>query len=115
MLQFVVHLILSAALLMIVANFVSGFRIESWGAAIFAALVLGLVNAVVRPLLVLLTLPLTIVTLGLFLVVINAFMLQIAAALVPGFRIDGFGPALIATVVLTLLGVAINSLLGPSA
>ncbi len=114
MLTFLVHLVLSAALLVMVANLVSGFVIHGWGAALMAALILGLVNAVVRPVLVILTLPLTIVTFGLFLVVINALMLQLAAALVPGFRIEGFGAAFIASVLLALLGVAVDALLGPT-
>ena len=114
MLPFLVHLVLSAALLLIVANLISGFTVDSWGAALLAALILGVVNALVRPLLVVLTLPLTIVTFGLFLVVINAFMLQLAAALVPGFHISGFGPALIATILLALLGIAVAALLGPA-
>src|SRR6476646_9369699 len=100
MLLFLVHLVLSASLLVIVANLVSGFTVDSWGSALWAALILGLVNAIVRPILVVLTLPLTIVTFGLFLVVINALMLQLAAAIVPGFRIAGFGPAFIGTVLL---------------
>jgi putative membrane protein len=114
MLTFLVHLVLSAALLVMVANLVSGFVIDGWSAALWAALILGLVNAVVRPVLVILTFPLTIVTFGLFLVVINALMLQLAAALVPGFRIEGFGPAFIASLLLALLGIAIDMLLGPS-
>lgn len=115
MLTFIVHMVLSAALLVVVANSVSGVVIEGWGAALLAALMLGLVNAIVRPLLVLLTLPLTIVTFGLFLVVVNALMLQLAAALVPGFRIEGFGAALIGTVLLALLGIAVDAVLGPAA
>jgi putative membrane protein len=114
MLTFVIHLVLSAALLLIVANLVSGIIIDGWGAALLAALILGVVNAVVRPVLVILTLPLTIVTFGLFLVVINAFMLQLVAALVPGFRIEGFGAAFLGAVLFALLGMAVDALLGPT-
>ena len=73
-----------------------------------AALVLGLLNAIVRPILFLLTLPLTIVTLGLFLLVLNALMLELTAAIVPGFFIDGFGWAIVAAIVLALVSVVTN-------
>jgi len=73
-----------------------------------AALVLGLLNAVVRPLLVVLTLPLTVVTLGLFLIVLNAIMLELTAALVDGFAIDGFGWAIVAAVILGLISLVTN-------
>ncbi len=112
MLEFVAHLFISAALLLVVANVVSGVQVESWGAAIIAALLLGVVNAIVRPLLVLFTLPLTILTLGLFLLVINALCLQLAGALTPGVKIAGFGPALIGSLLLTLLNLAVGALLG---
>jgi putative membrane protein len=73
-----------------------------------AALVLGLLNAIVRPILFLLTLPLTIVTLGLFLFVLNALILEITAAIVPGFTVDGFGWALIGAVVLAAISLVTN-------
>jgi len=113
MFAFLVHLILTAALLLVVARVVNGVQVQGWGPALLAALLLGLVNAIVRPLMVFLTLPLTIITLGLFLFVINALMLWLTAALVPGFRIAGFGPALLASLLLTLLNVLIGMLIGP--
>lgn len=73
-----------------------------------AALVLGLLNAVVRPVLFLLTLPLTILTLGLFLIVLNAIMLEITAAVVPGFAIDSFGWAMIGAIVLAIVSLVTN-------
>jgi putative membrane protein len=91
---------------------VSGVQIDYWGSAIIGALVLGVVNAIIRPLLVFLTLPLTIVTLGLFLLVINALCLQLAGALTPGVKIAGFGPALIGSLLLTLLNLGVSALLG---
>jgi len=115
MTAFLVHLLLSAGLLLIVANMISGFVVNGWGAALLAALMLGVVNAIVRPVLVVLTLPLTIVTFGVFLVVVNALMLQLAAILVPGFRIDGFGPAFLGAILLALLGMAVDAMLGPAA
>jgi len=88
--------------------------INSFGYALIAALVLGLLNVLVRPLLVLLTLPVTVLTLGLFLFVINALMFWAAAGLLDGFRVDGFGAALIGSVIYsiasTIIDVAIEHL-----
>jgi putative membrane protein len=113
MTQFLAHLFISAALLLLVANLVRGIQVEGWGSAILGALALGLVNAFVRPLMILLTLPLTIVTFGLFLLVVNALMLWLVAALVPGLRVQGFGPALLGSLLLTLLNLGIATLTAP--
>jgi putative membrane protein len=113
MLLFLAHLLLTAALLLLVANLVSGVDVSGWGPAFLGALVLGLVNAFVRPLMVLLTLPLTILTFGLFLLVVNALMLWLVAALVPGIRVQGFAPALLGSLLLTLLNLGVASLIGP--
>jgi putative membrane protein len=112
MMGFLLHLILTAALILLVANLVRGIEVGGWGTALLAALVLGLVNAVVRPLMVFLTFPLTIVTLGLFLFVINALMLLLVSALVPGMRVQGFGPALVGSFLLTVLNILIAFFLG---
>jgi putative membrane protein len=109
---FAIHLLISAALLLVVANVVTGITVQDWGAAILAALVLGIVNALVRPLIVLLTLPLTIVTLGLFLFVVNALMLELAAALVPGFKVASFGAALLGSLLLSVLSAGVAMLVG---
>ena len=111
MVLFLVHLILTAALLLLVSNLVRGVHVQGWGSALIGALVLGFVNAVVRPLMVLLTLPFTILTFGLFLLVVNAFMLWLVAALVPGIRVQGFGSALLGSLVLTLLNLAVELLI----
>lgn len=111
MLAFLTHLIVTAALLLLVANFVRGVQVQGWGSALIGALVLGFVNAVVRPLMVFLTLPFTILTFGLFLLVINALMLWLVAALVPGIRIQGFGPAFLGSLVLTLLNLVVEAIL----
>jgi len=95
MLVFLEHLILTAALLLLVSNLVSGVHVRGWRSALIGAIVLGFVNAVVRPLMVLLTLPFTILTFGLFLLVVNALMLWLVAALVPGIRVQGIGSALL--------------------
>ena len=111
--DFFAHLIVSAALLLLVANAVSGIEVRGALSAVLAALVLGLVNAVVRPLAVLLTLPLTVVTFGLFLLILNGVMLKLAAALVPGFRIRGFMPAVWGSLLLTLLNLLVDAFMGP--
>ena len=113
MVEFLIHLLVTSALLLLVANLVRGVEIESWGSAFIVALVLGLVNGVVRPLMVLLTLPLTLLTFGLFLLVINALMLQLSAAMVPGVRIRGFGPALFGSLLLTVLNLVVSLVFGP--
>jgi putative membrane protein len=111
-LAFLAHWILTAALLLLVARLVQGVDVRGWGPALIGALVLGLVNAIVRPIMVFLTLPLTILTLGLFLLVINALMLWLVAALVPGIRVRGFVPALLGSLLLTVLNVVIAAVLG---
>ncbi|MDB5372807.1 MAG: phage holin family protein [Belnapia sp.] len=85
---------------------VPGIEVRGLLRLLLAALVFGLVNAVVRPVLVLLSLPLTIVTLGLFLLVVNAAMLGLTALLLPGFRVDGFGAALLGAIVVSVVSWA---------
>ena len=109
--MFLEHLIVTAALLLLVSNLVRGVHVQGLGSALVGALVLGFVNAVVRPLMVLLTLPFTILTFGLFLLVVNALMLWLMAALVPGIRIQGFEAALLGSLVLTLLNLAVELLI----
>lgn len=111
---FLTHLILTAALLLVVANLVAGIEVDGWGPAVLGALVLGLANALVRPLMILLTLPLTALTFGLFLLVINGLMLQMTAALTPGLRVSGCGSAILGSIVLSLLNFGIAVLLGPA-
>jgi len=111
---FLAHLILTSALLLIVANLVAGVEVDGWGPAFLGALVLGLANALVRPLMVLLTLPLTALTFGLFLLVINGVMLQLTAALTPGLRVRGCGSAILGSIVLSLLNFGVALLLGPA-
>ena len=113
-LDFFAHLIVTAALLLLVANAVRGVRIKGALSAVLAALALGLVNAIVRPVAVLLTLPVTLVTFGLFLLVVNGLMLKLTAAVVPGFRIRGLMPAIWGSLVLTLLNLLIDGFLGPA-
>ncbi|WP_309625859.1 phage holin family protein [Methylibium sp.] len=102
---------LLAAALLLVAHLYPGVTVQSFGAAMVAALVLGLLNAIVRPLLVLLTLPVTVLTLGLFLFVINALMFYWAAQLLPGLAVNGFVAALIGSLIYSLCGLVIDAAL----
>jgi putative membrane protein len=101
-------LLLSAALLL-VAQVYGGVAVAGFGAALFASLVLGLLNTLVRPLLVLLTLPVTLLTLGLFLFVINAAMFWAAASVLSGFQVASFGAALVGSVIYSLFGMVIDT------
>lgn len=112
MIKLLVKWLLSATALLFVAYVYSGVEVKSFTAALIAALVIGLLNAVVRPILVVLTLPVTVVTLGLFLFVINALMFWAAAGVLDGFQVRGFGAALIGSLIYTLMGVVIESALG---
>ena len=97
--------LLNTIALFIVATVVPGFHYQSLVTLAIAALILGLLNAIVRPILFLLTLPITIVTLGLFLIVLNAAMLELTAWLVSGFRIESFGWACVGALVLALISL----------
>ena len=103
--------LLSAAALMITAYLVPGFEIKSFGAALLTAVVLGLLNAVLWPVLVLLTLPINVLTLGLFSFVISAAVLKLTAWVVSDLKIDGWGPAILGAVVLALINAVGRSLL----
>lgn len=111
MLKIVVRWLLLAAALLLVAHLYSGVTVRDFSAALGVALVLGLLNAVVRPLLVLLTLPATILTLGLFLFVINATMFYSAAWLLDGLQVAGFGAALIGSLIYSVAGLVIDAAL----
>ncbi|HVR38989.1 MAG TPA: phage holin family protein [Thermoanaerobaculia bacterium] len=101
---------LNTLALLIVVKIVPHFHYRSLLTLAIAALVLGLLNAIVRPFLVVLTLPVTVVTVGLFLLVINAIMLELTAMFVPGFSIDSFKWALVGAIVLTLISIITNRL-----
>jgi putative membrane protein len=106
--KIIVRWLLLAAALLLVANLYSGVVVASFGSALIAAFVLGLLNTLVRPLLVLLTLPVTVITLGLFLFVINALMFWAAAYVLEGFQVRGFGAALIGSVLYSVCGMLID-------
>jgi putative membrane protein len=107
--KLVVRWLLLAAALLLVAYLYPGVSVRSFGSAMIAAFVLGLLNTVVRPLLVLLTLPVTLLTLGLFLFVINALMFWAAASVLDGFAVNGFVAALIGSLIYSVLGMVIDA------
>lgn len=103
--------IVNAVALLLVAYIVPGFVLAGLYPALVAALILGLANAIVRPVLLLLTLPINILTLGLFTFVVNALMLWFVATIVKGFDITSFGSALLGAVILWLIGMITNALM----
>jgi putative membrane protein len=109
LMKIIVRWLLLAAALLLVDYLYSGVSVKSFGAAMIAALVLGLLNSLLRPILVLLTLPVTLLTLGLFLFVINALMFYFAAHLLEGFQVDSFTAALIGSLLYSLCGVVIDT------
>lgn len=89
-------------------------NVSSFWIALLVAVILGLVNALIRPLLIILTLPVTLLTLGLFLIVINALMVMLVSAVVPGFDVDGFWAAALVSLILWIGGTAINTIVKPN-
>ncbi len=100
---FLIRLLVSALAAMLTAYLLPGVKIDNFITALILALVLAVLNLLVKPVLVILTLPATILTLGLFLLVINAIIILLAARLVSGFRVDGFFWALIFSIVMTVI------------
>jgi putative membrane protein len=100
---FILKLLLSAVAVYIADYLIDGVSISSLTTTLIVAIVLGLLNAIVKPILVILTIPVTILTLGLFLLVINVIIVYIAAALIPGFAVAGFISALLFSIVVSLV------------
>ena len=100
--------IINAIALILIAYLVPGFEIGTFYNALIAALILGLINALIRPILFILTLPVTILTLGLFIFVVNALMIWFASTIVEGFHVAGFIPALLAALVLWIVSMLTN-------
>lgn len=107
------HWLASALAFLLVAYLLPHFHVRDPLTAVVASAVLGLLNALVRPVLTLLTLPLTILTLGLFSLVLNGLMMWVVAVLVPGLRIDGFGTAILAAIGVWLAGWILGAMLRP--
>jgi putative membrane protein len=113
MVGFALRAVLSALGLWAATRLVSGIRIDDPLTLVMAGALLGVINAVVRPIAVILTLPITIVTLGLFLLVVNAGMIALVAAILPGFHLNGFWPAFLTAIIVGVTGWIGSGLIGP--
>lgn len=115
--KMLVRWMLLASALVLLTHWDIGVQVKSFPSALWAAFIIGLLNAFVRPLLIVLTLPVTLLTMGLFLFVINALTFQMASGLLEGFQVLGFWPALLGSVLYSLWGlvidVALERLMGP--
>lgn len=105
--------IISALAIILASQYVPGFHVNSFTTALIVAVVLGIINTLIKPIILILTLPINILTLGLFTFVINALLLLLVARFVPGFTIDGFIPALVGAVILWLINVIIHMVAFP--
>jgi putative membrane protein len=112
MIGFILRWSINLLALVIAGSLIDGIRIESLGMSIVAAGILGIVNAVIRPVVLILTLPINLLTLGLFTLVINALMLQLVAAVVPGLVIEGFWAAFWGAFVISLVSWLVNLFVG---
>jgi putative membrane protein len=109
MFQWLIHILVNALVLIVIAGYIESFHLESASAAILASILLSILNVIVKPILILLTLPVTLLTLGLFLFVINAVTLMITQALMgDSFVIEGFGTAVIAAIIMSVLNLLIQ-------
>jgi putative membrane protein len=113
MVGFILRALIAAVGLWIATKIVPGIGVDSWSSLLFAALLLGLVNAIVRPILIILTLPFTIITLGLFLLVINGLMLELVAFFLHGFYVHGLIAAIFGSIVVGLTGWIGSWFIGP--
>ena len=113
MMKMLIHWILTALAIWIVSRFVHGFSVSGPAAALIAAIVIGFVNATLGFFLKIVTFPLTVLTFGLFWLVINAVMIELAAAIVPGFHVASFGAAFWGAIVLSLVNMALKWLVMP--
>lgn len=109
--KFLFRLLFSALTLLLATNLIEGVVVESFYFALIAAIVIGLLNAIVRPLLLLLTFPVTILTLGLSTFVINALLIWFASSFLQGFEVMGFLPALLLAIILWIVGTLVNWLI----
>jgi putative membrane protein len=108
---FVFRVLINAAALWLAAQIIPGIRLADAASTLFAALVLGIINAIVRPILIFLTLPITLVTLGLFLFVLNAFCLWLTSRIVPGFDVEGPLAALLGALVISIVSWILTAFL----
>lgn len=105
----IVKVIINAAALMFTASLIDGIYVDGWGAVIVASIILGIINAVIRPILLILTLPLNVLTLGLLTFVINGLMLKLVSVVVGnGFNIVGFWPAVVGAIILSVVSTVLS-------
>jgi putative membrane protein len=104
-----INWIIATIAILVAAYLIPGIRVDSIGAALIGAAILGILNAVIKPILVIFTLPITLLTLGLFLFVINALMFLLAGSLLSGFHVQSFWPALLGSLVVTVVSYVANS------
>ncbi len=104
----IARIIVTAFSLVLVAEFIPGIHVDSLVTAILAAMLIGILNVLVRPILMILTLPITLLTLGLFIFVINAFLFWVAASIIDGFTVTGFLPALVGSFIVSTISTLIN-------
>lgn len=109
--KLILRWLINAGTLLLLANFLPGMVVSGWYSALIAALIIGLLNAIIRPVLMVLTLPVNILTLGLFTFVINALLFWLASSVVKGFDVDGFGTAFLGALILTLVSWLVSALL----
>ncbi|MGZ4041783.1 MAG: phage holin family protein [Bacteroidia bacterium] len=112
MINFILKILISALAVFLVAHIAPGVKVDSYMAAILVAVVLAFLNQIVKPILTILTIPITIVTLGLFLLAINAFIILFAEKLVSGFHVAGFWYALLFSLILSVITGILNALFG---
>ena len=111
---FIIRLLITMAAILIIAYLVpTVIRVDGWMAALVAAFLLGIINAFIRPVVVLLTLPLTVVTFGLFLLVINGLLLWLVSAIVRGFHVNGFWGALLGAILISIVSWILSRFLRP--
>jgi putative membrane protein len=109
--RFLLRLLLNGIAIVVAAWFIPGVRLTGIVPALLAAAILGFVNALIRPILLLLTLPFTLITLGFFIFVVNAICFALTAALVPGFEISGFFSAFFGAIIVSLVSWVLNTML----
>lgn len=104
MVRFILRLLINTVAVYVTASIVSGIKIDNFTSALIASVVLGILNTLIKPILIILTLPVNILTLGLFTLVINAFMITLTASLVNGFHVETFLSAILFSIVLSIVG-----------
>jgi len=111
--RLLLSLLLNGFIVYFAGRLLSGVTVEDYGTALIAAVIIGILNFFIKPILTLLTLPVTILTLGLFLLVINGLVIMMASSIVPGFAVAGIGSAILFAIVLALLNLLLASLAAP--